>query len=687
MTLSFDTKASVRFSLSIIVALTFCCLAWASTTPSSTEMNEARCWASAAFEGIHGSKLPCSFAPFFSFTYGGKESTELLETWKLNRVKRELDANRIEHTLTYTDMKTGLVVRCVGIEYRDFPVVEWTLYFKNTSDKETPILADIQAIDIHVPRAETLAGKDSDFCLHYHAGGEYTPSAYRPLKTTLMPGSCTELTGTGGRPTDNVMPYFNLQQPDGSSGLITVVGWPGQWAAQFIRDQESSLQIRAGQELTHFKLLPGEEVRTPLIVLQFWKGNRIRSQNIWRRWMLAHNVPRLSGMLPSPMLAASSSWQYDIMASADTASQIFFIDRYLQEKIKLDYWWMDAGWYPCDKIGWHKTGTWEVDTRRFPNGLREVSNHAHAQGVKTILWFEPERVHSDTWLTKNHPEWILGGEKGGLLDLGNTDAWKWLINHVDKLLVDEGIDLYRQDFNVEPLGYWRGNDAKDRQGITEIKHVVGYLAFWDELRRRHPDMLIDTCASGGRRNDLETLRRSLPLLRSDFLQANQECHTYGIASWIPYFGTTMDMSDDGYTMRTVLCPEITCNFDMRVKDADFTLARAILTQWQLIAPCFFGDYYPLTPYSLDQSQWLGWQFDCPEKGEGMIQLFRRQNCLSESICVKLHGLDPEATYTLTNLDLSNTRKISGCELMEKGLSVTIQERRGAAIFTYVKKPL
>ena len=74
--------------------------------------------------------------------------------------------------------------------------------------------------------------------------------------------------------------------------MIVVVGWPGQWAATFTRDKENRLRIRAGQELTHFKLLPGEEVRTPLIVLQFWKGDWIRAQNVWRRWMMAHNMPK-----------------------------------------------------------------------------------------------------------------------------------------------------------------------------------------------------------------------------------------------------------------------------------------------------------------------------------------------------------------------------------------------------------
>ena len=104
------------------------------------------------------------------------------------------------------------------------------------------------------------------------------------------------------------------------------------------------------------------------------------------------------------------------------------------------------------------------------------------------MWFEPERVTAGSWLWENHPEWLLGKEGGNkLLYLGNPDARKWLTDHVDHLLTEQGIDLYRQDFNFDPLDIWRANDAPDRQGITEIRHVTGYLAYWDELRRRHPE--------------------------------------------------------------------------------------------------------------------------------------------------------------------------------------------------------
>ncbi|MEA1952721.1 MAG: alpha-galactosidase, partial [Planctomycetota bacterium] len=423
--------------------------------------------------------------PPFSFIYGGKASAELLKTWKRELLTKKLDANRSEYTLKYTDPKTGLVVTCVSIRHHDFPTVDWTVYLKNTGKADTPIIEKLQAIDDRFERDARC-----EFLLRHCVGALSTALDYGPRKTKLAPGESKRFAPVGGRSTNHAWPYFNLQYGDG--GMIAAVGWPGQWAAVFTCDKKQGLHITAGQELTRFKLLPGEEVRTPRVVLQFWRDRDwIDSQNVWRRWMMAHNMPKPGGKLPPPHLLGSSARMYAEMTKADEASQTMCIDRYLAEDIKLDYWWMDAGWYPCDG-NWPKVGTWEVDRKRFPKGLRAVSDHAAADSIKTVVWFEPERVHPGTWLHGQRPQWLLGGNN---LNLGNPDAQKWLTDHVDKLITDEGIGLYRQDFNMDPLAGWRKNDAPDRQGITENKYVVGLLAYWDELLRRHPDLLIDECAS------------------------------------------------------------------------------------------------------------------------------------------------------------------------------------------------
>ncbi len=626
-----------------------------------------------------GYEIIRSDAPPFSFTYDGKDSKEFLGSWKCERTSKRLDSGRNELTSIYTDEITGLQVKCIAVEYNDFPTVEWTVYFKNTGSTDTPIIENIQSLDVNMVR-----GHYGEYKLHHFVGSVCERRDYAPELTMLEPSTIKNIGAARGRPNNTDMSYFNLELPT-QQGIIFVVGWPGQWMSSWSRDEGLGLNICAGQELTHLKLHPGEEIRTPLIVLQFWSGDWITSQNVWRKWMLAYNVPKPGGKLPEPDIFGCSSHVFSEMMLANESNQIEFIKRNIDENIKIGYWWMDAGWYPFDEVGWPKTGTWEVDKKRFPNGLRAISDYAHANGIKTILWFEPERVHPDTWLTKNHPDWILGGANGGLLNLGNTEALTWLIDHVDKLLTDEGIDIYRQDFNMDPLEYWRKNDTEDRQGITEIRHIEGYLKFWDELLKRHPNMFIDSCASGGRRNDLETMRRAIPLWRTDYRiePIGTQSHTYGISFWIPLSGTgTEDV--DPYIFRSNMAPYINCLWDMQSDALDYNLMRKLVDQWRSMSEYYTGDFYPLTKFSIENDEWIAWQFDRPDLGEGVVQAFRRPGSPISAIGFQLRGLDPDATYMVKNADERTFRRIKGSKLIDSYLLVEIKDKPGAVIITYKK---
>ncbi len=619
--------------------------------------------------------------PPFSFVYGGRSSAKLLDEWGAKRTRQQLDAQRTRHETVYRDPASGLEVRCVGVEYHDFPTVEWTAFFRNTGSTSTPILENIRAFDTRLERS----GMD-EFVLHHHSGDVYSPRSYEPHSVTLAPSSETAFAPRAGRSTDPHMPYFNLAL--GEQGWIVVVGWPGQWSTEFNRDAATGLTIRAGQERTHLTLRPGEEIRSPLMVLQFYRGDRVRAQNIWRRWMLAHSYHRPGGELRPPQWNGNSSIWYHEMTKASEETQKMFVDRYHEESLKLDYWWMDAGWYVgAAEQGWPFTGTWEVDRseNRFPNGLRGVSDHLHSKGVKTIVWFEPERVHPRTWLAQERPEWVLGGKAGGLLNLGNPDATAWLTKHISKLLEDEHVAVYRQDFNIDPLDFWRGNDGGDRQGITENLHVQGYLAYWDGLLERNPDLHIDSCSSGGRRNDLETARRSVPYLRSDYIfrPVGQQCQIYGISSWLPFHGGPT-VTEDPYVFRSNMCPAVLTCWDMRRRDLNYDLIRTLMEQWRSVAHLYLADYYPLTPHSVSADTWMAWQFHSPEKGEGMVQVFRREESAFEVARYKLRGLRADMIYDVKDFDHPEVRQLSGRELMEKGLRIEILKRPGAVVFHYEK---
>lgn len=619
--------------------------------------------------------------PCFEFTYAGKPSSEFLHGWRLQKESTQLGRGKMLDRITWTDPNTLLQVVMEMTSYSDFPVAEWVLRFRNNSAEPTPILEDIHSMTMSLPLGSGLR-------LNYHNGDDQTPYSYEPFQVQLRNGMSLDFASEGGRPTNHSYPYYNIEGPQGRGGVILAIGWPGQWASRF-EVNATDLRVQAGQERTHFRLLPGEEVRTPLSVVLLYEGSRTRSQNVWRRWMLEHNVPRSNGELPKPISIMCMGLRQN------EKDEKGYIDAFLAHGATFDYWWMDAGWYETIKPEWPGVGTWEVDRTRFPNGVRAVSDYARSKGMKFVLWFEPERVTPDTWLEKNHPDWLLSAPSGGakLLNLGHPEAWKWAVEHIDGLICSEGVDLYRQDFNMDPLDLWRANDAPDRQGITEIRHVEGYLAFWDELRRRHPEKFIDSCASGGRRNDLETLRRALPLLRSDyqfvgtgdvleFARGNQG-HTYGLSMWVPYSGTGVTI-ESTYAARSHFTPSLGLGGgDPNKPEFNWAQHRRLTEEWRRVAKYFLGDFYPLTPSSRDAGAFIAWQFHRDDLNEGVIQVFRRSQCAFVAAQFLLSGLDAETTYTFEWLNEGGkTIRMTGQEAMEKGLFVEMPEQPSSSIIVY-----
>jgi hypothetical protein len=123
-----------------------------------------------------------STAAPFSFRYDGRPCAELLKTWRQERTTRRLDVNRTEHVSTYTDPQSGLMVRAVAVAYTDYPVVEWTVFLKNTSASPTPILENVQALDAEFERTA-----EGEFMLHHAKGSPNSPTDFQPLTPALAP--------------------------------------------------------------------------------------------------------------------------------------------------------------------------------------------------------------------------------------------------------------------------------------------------------------------------------------------------------------------------------------------------------------------------------------------------------------------------------------------------------------------
>jgi alpha-galactosidase len=336
-------------------------------------------------------------------------------------------------------------------------------------------------------------------------------------------------------------------------------------------------------------------------------------------------------------------------------------------------------------------GNWTVDKERFPDGLKPVADAVHQAGAKFMVWFEPERVMEGTQLYRGHPEWLIQIPKksNSLFNLGNDSARIWLTDYISEMIKKEGIDYYRQDFNFDPKPYWDANDKPDRIGISEIRHIEGLYAFWDSLLVRFPNLLIDNCASGGRRLDLETTSRSAPLWRTDYQYGEPngyQCHTFGLNFYLPIHGTAI-YKTDGYTFRSGLGAAAVINWEVTGRNSDpIRDVQKRIQDFKDLRPYFYADYFPLTEsvdYQSD-SVWLAYQLNRSEQKDGIIVAFRRNECQNESIQVKLHGLDNNADYELTDDDSGKKTIQKGAEL-GNGIVLSLPEKPGSLLIRYKMK--
>lgn len=625
------------------------------------------------------------FAPAipFSFTYGGTPSADLLGSWKRTQAKAAPEGGRERHTVTWTDRATGLDVTAEVTLFAGYPAAEWVLYLKNTGAADTPLIENILPLDLSARVPEK-----GDVVFHHAKGSACAADDFLPIDQAVPPDGRVDLAPAGGRSSNGRLPFFNLQWPGG--GMVGAIGWSGQWAMHLKRTGGGSLVLQAGQQKTHLVLHAGEAIRTPRILLVTWAGDDpLRGHNLLRRLMLAHYVPRIDGQPVLPPITHNGWFTFNQGNQVTEANQLEIIRAMAPTGIEV--YWLDAGWF---EGGWPSgVGSWRPRADAFPRGLAPLSEAAHKAGMKFIVWFEPERVHPASRIAKEHPEWVLrtgGGD--GLYNLGDPAARRWLTDYLAGFLEESGIDIYRNDFNIDPLPFWQAADTPDRQGMAEIRYVEGLYRMWDDLRQRRPGLWIDNCASGGRRIDLETCSRSLPLWRSD----TQCCgHAEPIQDQVQMAGLSLYVplhaggcwGFDPYVFRSIattgtnLCP------DPRRPDYPAALAKAALGEAKSLRPFYLGDYYPLLPITTSDRDWCAWQLDRPEAGGGFAVFFRRPKSPYTAAEAGLRGLDPSVTYEVTlaeAFEAKDRRKMAGRDLAR--LRIEIGSAPGSVMLTYRKMP-
>ena len=628
------------------------------------------------------------------FSLDGQEIRGIPASFTRAFRRESADANLTRRTWTGTLPENGFTVTVTSWEYRDWPVVEWMAEFTNHGSEDSPLLEG----------AVLGGGFPGEFLAFVHGNGDTCrDNGYEWFRDEVKNGTVT-IQPDDGTSCNGAFPYMKLIFRD--AVVRAAVGWPHMWRAAVSRT-ESGAEYVCGQLRCRMRLHPGETMRTPRLTLMASEGDEDRSMNLWRSWYLAHILPRENGHPIAPALCLHY-WSCEGKpehTAATEENQVRAIETYVSRGLTPDIWWIDAGWYKCD-YNWPHIGTWKPDPERFPHGLGPVGEACDKVGARFLLWFEPERVVDGTELAEDHPEWCLPtgreGDHNSLLNLGDPAACGWLTDRVDSIVKEGHIRVYRQDFNFDPKPCWLKAEAEDRIGALENLHVQGYLRYWDALIDRNPGLWIDSCASGGRRNDLETMRRAVPLHYTDVGYGEhtiKQKQFRELFEWIPYF-RSHNMSwdreyaevelgrkwieNDEFSFQCAMAPAVTYMTWWDADDGQYARTIAAEKIWRRAAALMLsGDYTPLTECRKDPGDWYAMRFNDAERGEGFVQFIRNRAAEAESLTVPFPAEEGRVCI-FENSSTGETFVKTGEELNREGLTAALPKRTGVVLFYRVK---
>ena len=606
--------------------------------------------------------------------------------------REESSADGVELSRLVFRMNDALFISVHCHHYPMYGASDWTVWFENRGREPSGIISD----------AETVLDFEGDRPVLKGILGDHL-NFYRPysLDVAALP---RYFESNSGRATHVNFPYFDLEY--GNGGALLAIGWAGTWRADFKYDPSDNVtrcRARSVNRL-HTRLMPGERIRTALFaIVPYSERNEFYAQNCWRSWFIRHNLPKANarGDAIMPFSTACLASDTGLPNSDGSISERYYtwrpsLDKMISENVKTDFRWFDAGWYIApdgsspESDWWGTVGTWTLDPVKWPNGtFRESTDYARAHGMKTLMWFEPERVTDPEALAANYgydTRWAIRrpGTKAISNNIGDPDCLRWTADRIKRTLTENRVEMYREDNNSDPAALWNYLDEKegsDRSGITECRFIDAHYRLWDEIIDCTLDYggcgFVDSCASGGGRNDLESLRRGIPMLRSDYDRTTTAMRLSMTASfnrWVPVCGAinkekTNQLAPTGvldkYVWRASYLPVL--NIDSQYAqdpEQDFDMLRFGLNEWKSINAFLLKDFYVLTPWHSpgDDAGFTAFAYDDADRGESLLLAFRQEACAESELQLALPYVRTDRRYILRNADTGEETYADGEKL-------------------------
>lgn len=346
---------------------------------------------------------------------------------------------------------------------------------------------------------------------------------FQPNRLPLAIGSL-EFTNLKGRTSHDHFPGILIGEPGFSARQGEVIafhlGWSGNHRLRIERSQSGLTQFQAGTHLLpgEMGLEPGETFTAPtLYATRSNKGfNSIghNFQRFVRRQLLDWPVQKPRPVHINTWEAIYFDHTQQALDDLAKAATDVGAERYV----------LDDGWFLGRRNDSAGLGDWTVDTRIYPEKLHPLAATLEQQGLEFGLWVEPEMVNPDSNLYRAHPEWALAIEgqhqplarQQRVLDLTRPEVAAWLFEHLDALLKEYPITYLKWDMNRDLV------QAADQNGRAAThKQTLALYQLLTRIRKAHPGVEIESCASGGARMDYGILKHCHRFWLSDCNDAHE----------------------------------------------------------------------------------------------------------------------------------------------------------------------
>ena len=525
------------------------------------------------------------------------------------------------------------------------------------------------------------------------ADGHYPPENYR-LQEVLIAGSLVNCSPEGGRSSDRNVPVTMVADKDGA-GFWFALEWSGTWhhvlqspfhSNATRPDTATGLRVYAAISGFAPVLAPGESLTLPPVHIGFFVHGFVEASNRLRRYLHERIIPHLDGR---PMVAPTC---YDHWFGIGNEYDDAFLRTQLDvaAALGLEYFVVDAGWHTGDFP--HGAGNWDhVNREKFPHGLKAFADHVRAKGLKFGLWLEPEQAYRGTAWATEHPDYFLDiGEPSLLLDLSRREVQDFLIEKMDRLISEFGVQWSRWDFNINPAPYWR---KADPTGRLQQNYIAGIYRVWDVLMERHPDWLIENCASGGRRLDFGSMRRSHTSWFSDETVSALVCRYMQLQANVFMPGylcnaaltALRDYGDAWITEHDVIARMGgTLLFSGDIASLTPALRARLATQvtfYKQVRHLLSANYYRPLPTPATAKDWDAGLFVSPDQTEALLLVFRTHGPAEARIKLPPNALLPNIHYHLKTSTPSpwNDQTLPSYQLTAEGLSLLFNKIDGLAI--------